>query len=99
MHVLSVGLGVGIGLLYILVSRLTYRLAAGSGDRRFFRIMAGGVVVRLFAAVTLVVLVLLLVSVEARLFVLAFLLTFAGGIVREIRWLHRHPGASTRETE
>lgn len=94
MYWLSVGLGVGIGLLFSLASHLTHRLAAGSGDRRFFRVVLGGVVVRLFAAATLVVLVLSLLPVNAASFAASFLLVFSGGMAREIWWLHRHPSYS-----
>lgn len=99
MYWLSIGLGVGIGLLYHLASRITYRLAAGSGDRRFFLIVLGGVGVRLFAAVTLVVLVLALLAVDATAFTASFLVVFAAGLAREVWWLHRHPNSSLRMNE
>lgn len=91
---LSIVLGVGLGLLFTLASHLTHRLAAGTGDRRFFRIVIGGVVARLIAAATLVVLVLSLFSVDAAQFAVSFLVVFSLGLAREIRWLHRHPNAA-----
>lgn len=89
MTYLSFGLGAGIGLLYCLASRVTHRLADGSGDRRFFRIILGGVMIRLLAAVMLVVLVLSLLTINARVFSASFLLVFAGGLTYDVWWLHR----------
>jgi hypothetical protein len=91
---LSIGLGVGLGLLFALASHLTHRLAAGTGDRRFFRIVIGGVVARLIAAASLVVLVLSLVPVDVAQFAVSFLVVFSAGMAREIRWLHRHPDSA-----
>ena len=91
---LSIGLGVGIGLLYKLASRATYRLATRHGDRRFIQFVLGGVAVRLFASLVLVVLVLVLTPVDVGVFTTSFLIVFAVGLAHEVWWLHRHSGLS-----
>lgn len=99
MEWLSIALGAVIGLMYSLASRITYRLAASSGDRRFFRIVLVGVMVRLFVAVMLVVLVLALLAVDAAAFTVSFLVVFAVGLAVEIWHLHRHPLGGVKKKE
>lgn len=92
---LSIGLGVGIGLLYKVASRAAHRVAARRGGRQFTHFVLGGVAVRLFASVILVVLVLLLTPVDVALFTTSLLAVLVLGLAHEVWWLHRHVESGT----
>ncbi len=94
----SVGLGVGFGLLHLALIFLTHQIARRL-PRHTVQIELAGVVARLLIALVAVVVVLVAVPVEQGAFVLAFLLTFAVGLVvdtarlvrRAIRASHSRP--------
>jgi len=94
---LSVALGVGIGLSYVLASLVSLRLAARF-DRApaFMLVFFGGMLVRLVLALVLVGLVLALLAVQAGVFVGSFLVVFLIGLIVEISRLHR--GLPSRPT-
>ena len=79
----SVGLGVGFGLTYLALSLLTHRLARRFGVHAI-QVELGGVVARLLFAAGAVLLVLLVVPVVRGAFALAFLATFALGLVFDV---------------
>ena len=88
---LSIGLGIGIGVLYIASSLVINRFAARFKTRRFMLIATSGIMVRLAVALIFVILVLLRLPVEALPFIGAFLATFTLGLGFEIWSMHRRP--------
>ncbi len=96
---LSIVLGAVIGVSYNLASYVTYRLAANSSDRHFFRVVLVGVMIRLFVAVMLVVLVLALLSIDVLAFTISFFVVFAAGLTVEVIRLHRRPLAGIDDKE
>ncbi|GIV60824.1 MAG: hypothetical protein KatS3mg043_1913 [Rhodothermaceae bacterium] len=86
---LSIGLGAGIGLLYGGASYLTYRRALSAPKHRFLLLVWGGLVVRLFAALSAITLIVILAPVRVPAFVGAFFGVFVVVLVVEIYVLHR----------
>lgn len=84
----SVGLGVGFGLAYLALSLITHRLARRFGVHAI-QVELGGVVARLLIALLGVTVVLAVVPVTRGAFVLAFLATFALGLVFDTARLAR----------
>lgn len=87
---LDVGLGVGLGALYIAALLLTTRYAVRrKSSRRFMLIFIGGMAARAALALITIVLILLLVPVDAPRFVGSFLVVFLVGLALEVRMVHR----------
>lgn len=86
---LSVGLGCGIGVCYTVASFLINRWAARFESRRFMLFMISGMMARLALALVLVILILMRLSVDPRAFLVAFMGTFAIGLLWEVRFIHR----------
>lgn len=86
---LSLGLGSGIGVLYGTASIAAASLASRHGDATFMTVFFGGMVVRLFLAVLIITLVLVLVPIRAFVFLASFLLVFFAGLVLEVWLVHR----------
>ena len=82
----SVGLGVGIGVMYSLASYATARWAMRFSGKRFMLIFFGGMVVRIGVAAALVTLALLLLPVQMFVFLVMFLAVYVIWLVAEI-WL------------
>lgn len=74
--------------MYGLASWLTARRAARHGDRQFVLMFMGGMVVRLFVAMALVVFVLVLFEPQVLPFVSALLFMFVTGLVLEVWSVH-----------
>ncbi|GIV58126.1 MAG: hypothetical protein KatS3mg042_1039 [Rhodothermaceae bacterium] len=86
---LSLGLGAGIGLLYGGVSYLTCRRALPAPKRRFLTLVWGGTVARLFAALALITLILVLVPLRVPVFLGVFFAFYVLTLVAEVYVLHR----------
>jgi hypothetical protein len=86
---MSLGLGIGFGLVYGIASYLTYRLALNRAVQTFMMIAFGGMILRLFAAVIAVVLVLVLTEVQPLVFVSSFFAVFAMALTVEVLVIHR----------
>jgi len=85
----SAGLGVGLGLLYIMISLLANRLAMRKGRRTFMMIVVGGMVARLFTVLIAVILILLFLPVEQTIFIGSFFGVFVIGMIVEVLHLRR----------
>ena len=85
----SVGLGAGMGLLYIVVSLLATRFALRQAPRTFMMIVLGGMVARMGAALLAVVLILYLLPVEQTAFVGSFFGVFIVGMIAEVLYVRR----------
>ena len=89
---LGLVLGSGLGVLYILASFLMLVLGARNSarTRRFYRIVLGGMLVRMAVALLLFMLGALLLPVGVPAFTLAFFFVFVVGLAGEVAWLHRN---------
>ena len=85
----SLGVGLGIGLLYHVASYLTYRRAARYEDGRFLKIFLGGLAIRMLVVLVLVALILVAAPVHRAAFVGSFLTALLIGIFAEVVRLHR----------
>ena len=85
----SLGLGLGVGLLYHVASYLTYRRAVRYEGSRFLKIFMGGLAVRMFVVVSVVALILVAAPVHRAAFVGSFLTALLVGIFAEVLRLHR----------
>lgn len=88
-YLLSLGLGIGFGLVYGALSYLTYRMALGRPQQVFMAVAFGGMVGRLFVATIAIALVLAFTSVMPSVFIASFFAIFAIALVLEITVLHR----------
>jgi ABC-type multidrug transport system permease subunit len=88
---LSISLGAGIGLAYGGFSYLTYRRALSAPKQRFQVIVWGGMLVRMFAALVLIALIVALAPVQPLAFVGAFFAVFVLSLALEVFLLHRTP--------
>lgn len=86
---LSLGLGVGLGLLYGAASLWTNRRALTRGRSQFLRIAFVGMFTRMFVALGLIVLILVLLPVNTMAFVGAFFAVFLAFLAYETLSLHR----------
>lgn len=86
--------GLLLGVIYIMASWLTYRLASGQSDATFFKIYFGGMTVRMFVTLLAVGVVLLVFDVPEIAFLGAFFLVFVLGLVLEVLLLHRRQSNS-----
>jgi hypothetical protein len=84
--------GALIGIVYASASLTMNRRARTVGPKRFMAIVLGGMALRIFAALSLVALVLVLTPVRDDVFLGAFLVSFICGLVAEIVVLHRNAG-------
>ncbi len=91
---LSIGLGAGIGLAYGGFSYLTYRRALSAPRHRFQVIVWGGMLLRMFAALVSIALIVALAPVRPLVFVGAFFIVFALSLALEVYFLHRTPLAN-----
>ncbi len=85
----SVGLGIGIGLLYNAASLVANWYAMRQNQRVFLLIVVGGMVVLMTIALALVALVVVLVPVQQTAFFASFLGVFVMGMIVEVLRLHR----------
>lgn len=90
---LSIGLGAGLGIVYILASYSSNKRALRSG-RRFMIVLVSTMVLRL--AITLVFLagIIVLLPVTDSAFLGSFFVIFAIGLAVEIRTLHQRQNSS-----
>lgn len=86
---LSMGSGAGIGVLYGLASYLGYKRALLASPRRFMLLALGGMTVRLFVAVMVITLTLVLAPVQPMPFIGSFFALFLMALVLEVLVLHR----------
>ncbi|MFQ5570782.1 MAG: hypothetical protein ACE5G0_13945 [Rhodothermales bacterium] len=86
---LSLGLGIGLGLLYSAASLVVNRYALRQDSHRFLLIVLGGMIARMALALALVALIVLLLPVEQVAFLASFLGVFVIGIIVEVMILHR----------
>ena len=84
---LSVGLGVGLGLAYIFASYVSNQLALRS--TQFMLIVVGAMMLRMFIALVLLAVVLLMLPVANAVFLGGFFVVFGIGLVIEVVTLHR----------
>lgn len=89
---LSIGLGVGLGILYIVASFISNKRALRSGSR-FMLLLVSTMVLRLVVALVLLVGILLMLPVSESAFLGSFFVVFVLGLVLEIWTLHQrqHP--------
>ncbi len=85
----SLGLGVGIGVLYSVASLLANRYAMRQDQQRFMLLVIGGMMARIAATLVLVALVLVLLPVQQVAFIGAFFGVFVIGLAVEVLSLHR----------
>lgn len=88
-YILSLSLGIGFGLVYGVVSYLTYRVALSRSPQTFMVIAFGGMTIRLFVAAAAVALVLAFAPVLPMVFIVSFFAVFAMALTLEITLLHR----------
>ena len=86
---LSVGLGGGLGVLYVAASLATARMAGRYRDGRFMLLFLGGMIARLGVAVVVVLVVLIRVAVHRPAFIGTLLVVFLLGLVVEVWIFHR----------
>lgn len=86
---LSLVLGLGLGLVYLLTTYVTHRRAERNETERSLQIVMGGMLLRLTLAVVLITLTLLLAPVRGLVFIGTFMLVFLAGLALEIGRLHR----------
>lgn len=84
---LSVGLGIGLGLAYVLASYASNKHALRSG--RFTIVVVGAMMLRMFIALAFLAGVLLMLPVSDFAFLGSFFAIFGIGLVIEVSALHR----------
>lgn len=92
---LSIGLGAGLGIVYIFASYISNKHVLRSGSR-FMLLLVSTMMLRLVIALLLLLGILLLLPVSDVAFLGSFFVIFAIGLIIEIRTLHRAqppPGA------
>lgn len=94
---LSIGLGGGLGLAYGFAAYLFNRMALRASREQFLKLVLGGLVIRMFGALAVVVLVLVTIPVRDGLFVGSFLIVFVVATIFEIYRLDRGGRASGNE--
>jgi len=94
----SVLSGVGIGVLYVLSAYMTFRYALSRGQRMFLIIALGGIGIRLFVAISVITLVLVLSPVNQPAFLGGFFAVFVLGLILEVLMLHRSQLAASQKT-
>ncbi|MFT5144843.1 MAG: hypothetical protein ACI80V_002575 [Rhodothermales bacterium] len=87
--VLGLTLGIGFGVIYGGVSFFTYRVALRRSYQTFMVVAFGGMVARLFIALTAITLVIVFVAVDLAAFVSSFFAVFAIALTIEVVMLHR----------
>ncbi len=92
----SLGLGVGIGLVYGAASYATYRLALSASTRKFLLLVWGGMILRMFVALGILVLIMISVAVVELALIGSFFAVFAVVLVLEVYGLHRAGAAPPR---
>jgi hypothetical protein len=90
----SAGLGIGVGLLYSAASLLANRYALRQDQPTFMLIVLGGMLVRILAALAVLALIVLVLSVEPIPFVASFSAVFLIGLIVEVLHLHRQRSAA-----
>ncbi|NNF57718.1 MAG: hypothetical protein HKN04_05700 [Rhodothermaceae bacterium] len=90
----SLLLGAALGLAHAVAGLGVARLASGREDRFFAPIVLGGTVLRLFAALLVIVVVFLFASVQTAPFLIGLGVTFVVGLVSEVVLLLRRPMAA-----
>lgn len=91
---LGIGLGAGLALAYGAASLFTYRRALlADSAQRFMAVMVGGILARMFTALLLFVLVLVLLPVSERAFIGSFFGVFVLCLILEVALLHRRANA------
>jgi hypothetical protein len=86
---MSLGLGTGMGLLYVLASYWSTRSAMQVSDRSFLLRYFAGMMVRMMAVLLALTLVLALVPVRQGVFVASLLFVVFLGIILEVIALQR----------
>ena len=89
----SAVLGSGIGGIYVLLVFLSLRLAVRRSKHSFITVILGGMGIRLFLAVTAIVIIIALVPVDQVVFLTAFLGVFLIGLTIEVVILFRQKGS------
>lgn len=88
-YTLSLSLGIGFGLVYGILSYVTYRIALSRPPQMFMLVAFGGMTARLFVATAAVALVLAFAPVLPMVFVVSFFAVFAIALILEVTLLHR----------
>ncbi len=88
---ISLLLGATLGVLYGVLSYANYRYALGLPQARFLLWAFGGMTVRMMVTLIAITLVITLTGVELFPFLGSFFVLFVGGLIWEVRQLHRHP--------
>ena len=88
----SVAAGALIGIAYVVASLVMNRRARTVDPKRFMMIVFGGMALRIFVALALVALVLVLTRVHEEAFLGAFIVLLICGLVAEVALLHRNAG-------
>lgn len=90
---LSMGLGAGLGMVYIAASYLSNRHALKS-RQRFMLVVVTTMLIRLLLALVILIGILLLLPVSPTAFLGSFFVVFVVGLILEIWFLHRNTPAS-----
>lgn len=90
---LSIGLGIGLGMAYVLASLVSNKRALRSGGR-FMLLFVSTMMLRLVVALAIIVGVSLLLPVSDVAFLGSFFVIFAIGLTLEIWTLHQGQRAS-----
>lgn len=85
---LSIGLGAGLGILYIAASFVSNRRAQKS-EQRFMLIVVGTMFMRVLLALILLIGILLLLPVSPTAFLGSFFVIFVIGLILEVWVLHQ----------
>ena len=92
---MSIGLGMGLALLYGLASVLTYRRALrAQTQQQFTAIAIGGVVLRILGTLAAFAVLIVWLPIAAGAFVGTFFVVFLMILIGEIAWLHRRANAT-----
>lgn len=91
---LSFGLGAGLGVLYGVAGYATNRKAVGAGEKQFLVILFGGLMVRMFAALVLLTVILVTAPVREGVVAGSFVAVLAAAIGLEVWSLHRRRRAA-----
>lgn len=89
---LSLGLGAGLGILYIAASFLSNRQALKS-RQRFMLIVVTAMLARILLALILLIGIVLLLPVSPNAFLGSFFVLFVVGLILEVWFLHEHKSA------
>jgi hypothetical protein len=87
----GLGSGAAVGAANAVASYLLYRGARFRSDVAFYRLVLGGMVVRLAAVLVIVALVVWLAPVDVSAFIGALLTVFVVGLAADIAYIAKRP--------